>query len=157
MPLLHTLLHLPARIAYLALSITALGLLGFGWVIDKLGTKLSYGLAMAFWSGAAMLHALVGSVAGFAGARSLLGLGEARHGAVLSGCFQNGNNHFFRQFTTVKNIFQMLGNGRNAHAKQFRHAFLRQPDALVTEQHFHFDRTAGCGVEQELRGLIAQG
>ena len=30
MPLLHTLLHLPARIAYLALSITALGLLGFG-------------------------------------------------------------------------------------------------------------------------------
>ena len=28
--MLHTLLHLPARIAYLALSITALGLLGFG-------------------------------------------------------------------------------------------------------------------------------
>ena len=30
MPLLHTLLHLPARMAYLALSITALGLLSFG-------------------------------------------------------------------------------------------------------------------------------
>lgn len=55
----------------------AVGLLGFGWVIDKLGTKLSYSIAMLFWSGAAMLHAAVGSVAGFAGARALLGLGEA--------------------------------------------------------------------------------
>ena len=27
---------------------------------------------------------------------------------VLSGCFQNGNNHFFQQFARLKDIFQML-------------------------------------------------
>jgi ACS family hexuronate transporter-like MFS transporter len=55
----------------------AIGLLGFGRLIDTLGTRFSYAGAMAFWSAAAMLHALVGSVAGFAGVRFLLGLGES--------------------------------------------------------------------------------
>ena len=55
----------------------AIGLLGFGWVIDKLGTKISYAGAMFFWSLAAMLHAAVGSIGGFAVARGLLGLSEA--------------------------------------------------------------------------------
>ena len=36
MPLLHTLLHLPARMAYLALSITALGLLSFGLYLQHI-------------------------------------------------------------------------------------------------------------------------
>ncbi len=54
----------------------AIGLLGFGALIDRIGTKLGYAISIAAWSLAAMSHALVGSVAGFAGARFALGLGE---------------------------------------------------------------------------------
>jgi ACS family hexuronate transporter-like MFS transporter len=52
------------------------GLLGFGWLVDRFGTKLGYGVSICAWSIAAAAHALVGSVAGFALARSALGLGE---------------------------------------------------------------------------------
>ena len=50
----------------------ALGLLGFGRIVDRLGTRISYALAMLVWSIAAMLHAAVGSVMGFAFVRALL-------------------------------------------------------------------------------------
>ena len=53
------------------------GTLVCGRIIDKLGTKISYAMAMVVWSAAAMLHAVVGSVAGFALVRILLGLGES--------------------------------------------------------------------------------
>lgn len=54
-----------------------IGTLVCGRIIDKVGTKISYAAAMIIWSGAAMLHAAVGSVAGFAVVRVLLGFGEA--------------------------------------------------------------------------------
>jgi ACS family hexuronate transporter-like MFS transporter len=54
----------------------ALGLLGFGALIDKVGTKIGYAISIAAWSLAAMGHALVGSVSGFFTARVALGLGE---------------------------------------------------------------------------------
>ena len=54
----------------------ALGLLLFGKQIDRIGTKLGYGVSIAAWSIAAMLHAAVSSVGGFAFARAALGLGE---------------------------------------------------------------------------------
>ncbi len=53
-----------------------IGLLGFGALIDRIGTKLGYTLSIAAWSVAAMSHALVGSVNGFFAARFALGLGE---------------------------------------------------------------------------------
>ena len=53
------------------------GLLGFGWFVDRFGTKIGYALSIAAWSVAAISHSLVGSVAGFLAARSALGLGEA--------------------------------------------------------------------------------
>ena len=53
-----------------------IGLLAFGWFIDRFGTKLGYAFSIAAWSVAAMTHALVGSVGGFINARILLGLGE---------------------------------------------------------------------------------
>src|SRR5580765_134807 len=53
-----------------------IGLLGFGWFIDKFGTKIGYAVSIAAWSVAAMSHALVGSVSGFINARIFLGLGE---------------------------------------------------------------------------------
>ena len=53
-----------------------LSLLGFGWFIDRFGTKIGYTVSIAAWSVAAMAHALVGSVSGFIWARVALGLGE---------------------------------------------------------------------------------
>ena len=53
-----------------------LSLLGFGWFIDRFGTKIGYTVSIAAWSVAAMAHALVGSVGGFIWARVALGLGE---------------------------------------------------------------------------------
>jgi ACS family hexuronate transporter-like MFS transporter len=54
----------------------AIGLLGFGALIDRIGTKVGYAISITAWSLAAMSHALVGSVNGFFGARFALGLGE---------------------------------------------------------------------------------
>lgn len=53
------------------------GTLVCGRIIDKLGTRISYAIAMVVWSAAAMLHAVVGTVAGFMVVRVILGLGEA--------------------------------------------------------------------------------
>lgn len=48
-----------------------------GWLIDRYGTKLIYGVAAVWWSVAAMLHAAVGSVFGFGAMRFLLGAAES--------------------------------------------------------------------------------
>ena len=55
----------------------AIGLLGAGRLIDKLGTRIGYALATGIWSVAAVGHALVNSVFGFGVARSALGVSEA--------------------------------------------------------------------------------
>jgi ACS family hexuronate transporter-like MFS transporter len=55
----------------------AIGLLGAGRVMDRLGTRKGFSLSVLFWSVAAMGHALVSTVLGFCGARFALGLGEA--------------------------------------------------------------------------------
>jgi ACS family hexuronate transporter-like MFS transporter len=54
----------------------ALGLLGAGRLIDRLGAGIGYPLAVAFWSVAAMAHAAARSAFGFGVARFALGLGE---------------------------------------------------------------------------------
>jgi MFS transporter, ACS family, aldohexuronate transporter len=53
-----------------------IGLVAFGWLVDRYGTKIGYAVSIAFWSVAAMGHALVGSVAGFFTARVALGVSE---------------------------------------------------------------------------------
>ena len=53
-----------------------LGFLFAGRVIDKLGTKTGYALAIGVWCLSSMSHSLVTSVAGFCVARIFLGLGE---------------------------------------------------------------------------------
>ncbi len=53
------------------------GLLGFGWFVDRFGAKLGYAVSIVAWSISAGAHALVGSFSGFVAARSALGLGEA--------------------------------------------------------------------------------
>ena len=55
----------------------AAGLLVVGRIMDWLGTRRGFSLAVSVWSLAAMSHALAGSVAGFCAARAALGLGES--------------------------------------------------------------------------------
>ncbi len=86
----------------------AIGLLGFGRIIDRIGTKRGYSIAVVVWSFAAMGHALARSVFGFGVARFALGLGEAgnfpaaikavaewfpkRERALATGVFNSGSN-----------------------------------------------------------------
>lgn len=55
----------------------AIGLLFAGAVIDRLGTRIGYALAIGVWGLAAASHALARTVLAFAAARFALGLGEA--------------------------------------------------------------------------------
>ncbi len=86
----------------------AAGLLITGKLIDKLGTRKGFSLAVFFWSVAAMAHAAAGSVFQFAVARLSLGLGESgsfpasvkavaewfpkRERALATGIFNSGVN-----------------------------------------------------------------
>ena len=86
----------------------ALGLLGFGRLIDRIGTKLGYTLSIIIWSVAAMLHALATGTFSFGLARSALGLGEGgnfpaaikvvaewfprKERALATGIFNSGSN-----------------------------------------------------------------
>jgi len=55
----------------------AIGLLAVGHWMDRVGARLGYAGAVAFWSLASMAHALCYSLNGFILARSALGLGES--------------------------------------------------------------------------------
>jgi ACS family hexuronate transporter-like MFS transporter len=55
----------------------AIGMLGAGRVLDWVGTRVGYAASLTFWSLASILHAFMGSVAGFSIARFLLGIGES--------------------------------------------------------------------------------
>jgi ACS family hexuronate transporter-like MFS transporter len=86
----------------------ALGLLIFGNVIDRIGTKIGYTISIIIWSIAAMGHALVKTTFGFGVARAALGIGEAgnfpaaikavaewfpkRERAFATGIFNSGAN-----------------------------------------------------------------
>src|SRR5664280_694697 len=86
----------------------ALGMLGVGWVIDKVGTKLGYALALAVWSIAAICHAAARNTLGFMAARATLGVSEAgnfpaaiktvaewfpkKERAYATGLFNSGSN-----------------------------------------------------------------
>ncbi len=79
-----------------------------GRLIDRLGTRLGFSLAVLFWSISAMAHAAAGSVVKFAAARFSLGIGESgsfpasikaiaewfpkRERAVATGLFNSGTN-----------------------------------------------------------------
>jgi ACS family hexuronate transporter-like MFS transporter len=55
----------------------AAGMVAVGWLIDRLGVRLGYALAMVFWSLASMGHAIGSSFSSFVVARSALGFWEA--------------------------------------------------------------------------------
>jgi ACS family hexuronate transporter-like MFS transporter len=86
----------------------AIGMLGVGRFIDKVGTKMGYAISLIAWSIAAMGHALVRSTFGFFIARSALGITEAgnfpaaikttaewfpkKERAFATGIFNSGSN-----------------------------------------------------------------
>jgi MFS transporter, ACS family, hexuronate transporter len=86
----------------------ALGLLGFGRLVDAIGVRHGYSVSVFFWSLAAAAHALARSALGFGAARFALGLGEAgnfpaavkavgewfprRERALANGIFNSGAN-----------------------------------------------------------------
>jgi ACS family hexuronate transporter-like MFS transporter len=57
-------------------ALFAVGYLGFGWLVDRYGTRLAYALAIGLWSLAAVGHAWARSAFQFGLARGALGLGE---------------------------------------------------------------------------------
>ena len=85
-----------------------IGLLTAGRIIDWLGTKIGYALAILIWGLSSMGHAAVTSVVGFCIARALLGLGESgnfpaaikattewfpsEERALATGLFNSGSN-----------------------------------------------------------------
>jgi len=66
-----------ARIVVAFTAAYAIGLLLFGRLIDRVGTKIGYSLSVVIWSVMGMLHAAAKTVTGFSLARIGLGLGEA--------------------------------------------------------------------------------
>jgi len=86
----------------------ATGLLLAGRVIDRIGTRVGYALAVIFWSLAAMAHGVAQSVSNFIVARAALGLSEGavfpaslkataewfpqRERALATGIFNAGTN-----------------------------------------------------------------
>ena len=85
-----------------------IGSLFVGKLIDRLGTRVGFSLAVLFWSISAMAHAAAGSIMQFAAARVSLGIGEAgsfpasikvvaewfpkRERAMATGIFNSGTN-----------------------------------------------------------------
>jgi ACS family hexuronate transporter-like MFS transporter len=66
--------------AHIVMAFTAayaIGLLLFGRLIDKTGTRLGYSIIIIIWSIAGMFHAVARNALHFALARIGLGLGEA--------------------------------------------------------------------------------
>ncbi len=55
----------------------AIGMLVVGRLVDRLGTRRAYSIAMVFWSLASMAHAFAHSLTSFIVARSALGFGES--------------------------------------------------------------------------------
>ncbi|SEW31625.1 MFS transporter [Chitinophaga arvensicola] len=86
----------------------AIGLLFFGALVDKIGSKLGYAVSIVVWSLSAMAHGLVRSTLGFGVVRSILGVSEAgnfpaaikataewfpkKERAFATGIFNSGSN-----------------------------------------------------------------
>jgi MFS transporter, ACS family, hexuronate transporter len=57
----------------------ALGFLVMGWLIDRLGPKIGYAIAITIWTIGHIMHGFSSSIAAFMASRVVLGVGEAGH------------------------------------------------------------------------------
>ena len=97
-----------AEIVFVFQLCYAAGLLGVGYIIDKIGSKLGYGISLLMWSIAAIMHAAARSTFGFGVWRGMLGISEAgnfpaaiktiaewfpkKERALATGIFNSGTN-----------------------------------------------------------------
>ena len=86
----------------------AIGLVGAGFIIDRIGTKMGYALSLTIWSISAVGHAFAKTTFGFGVARGFLGISEAgnfpaaiktvaewfpkKERALATGIFNSGSN-----------------------------------------------------------------
>ena len=86
----------------------ALGYIGFGKLVDRVGARIGYAACMLLWTAAHVAHACVTSIGGFIAVRFALGLGESgnfpaglkavaewfpqRERAFATGIFNAGSN-----------------------------------------------------------------
>ena len=86
----------------------ALGYIGFGRLVDKLGARIGYSVSITIWTAAHIAHAFVSTLFGFKMVRIALGVGESggfpasikagtewfpqRERAVATGLFNAGTN-----------------------------------------------------------------
>ena len=86
----------------------AIGAFLAGWMMDKVGTRIGFSIALAFWSLMTVAHAFATNVVGFALMRFALGIGEAgnfpgaikttaewfpkKERALATGIFNSGSN-----------------------------------------------------------------
>ena len=111
-PEFQTIYHLNyAHIVECFMVAYGVGFLFAGRMIDKLGTKTGYALAILIWGCASISHSIVGTVVGFCIARIFLGLGESgnfpaaikattewfpsEERAFATGLFNSGSNAAF--------------------------------------------------------------
>ena len=65
----------------------AFGFLLMGYLIDKLGAKIGYGIAILIWTAGHVMHGFSASITTFMASRMALGVGEAGHfPAVVKSC-----------------------------------------------------------------------
>jgi MFS transporter, ACS family, hexuronate transporter len=57
----------------------ALGFLFMGWLIDKVGPKIGYAIAITIWTVGHVAHGFASSITAFMASRVVLGVGEAGH------------------------------------------------------------------------------
>jgi ACS family hexuronate transporter-like MFS transporter len=69
----------------------AVGMVAVGWLVDRLGARIGYAVAMVFWSLASAGHAVATSLTGFIVARSALGFWE---GGVFPASLKAAANWF---------------------------------------------------------------
>ena len=83
-----------------------------GFVLDKFGTRITYGLSLCLWSAATALHGLASGVAGLLGARLALGLAESpcfpANSRVLASWFPQGER---ARANSVYAVGQYIGLG----------------------------------------------
>ncbi len=97
-----------ANIIFVFQMCYAFSMLGVSYVIDKIGTKIGYGLSLLGWSIAAIMHAAAKSTLGFSIWRGFLGISESgnfpaavktvaewfpkKERALATGIFNSGTN-----------------------------------------------------------------
>ena len=103
------------------------GFLFAGRIIDRLGTKIGYAVAIAIWALSSLSHAFVTSVVGFCIARAMLGLGESgnfpaaikattewfpsEERALATGLFNSGSNVCFFLAPLLSPLSPRTGDG----------------------------------------------